>query len=497
MPRPTDITPYPLDSAYYRAVKRQLSRWWVPDPAEHKVLLGRDERGRVGRGEPITTKHPIRVPMVADLASASADLLFGEPVEVLSDDDATTERLATLFSTLEATLLEAAEYSAALSGVWLRVAWDTEVSDQPMVQAISPAQVEAIWRWGKVVEATLYHEVQGREAPRNRWVHAEHHTPGQITHTLHSAPEGAAVLGPAFPLGHSPMTADVLPSTTLPDGVMALVYLKNMGPSRYGEWGRADTEGLGGLLDSLDVAWTSWVRDVRLGKARMVMPNDMLRRSGRGQGATFDEDQEIYSGFDGDPKNWPKPELIQPDIRTQAHADTVTALLERIITSAGFSPESFGFRQSGVAETASALRIREHRTMRTRARKQRYCRDALVALARALIAIDRQEFGGRGSLDSPMRVEFGDTAAAGPLELAQTAQMMDAARAASTEQRVRTVHPEWEDSEVTREVTLIHSEESENPRGGPRAEKPNPSTDPPVPTPTPNPGPPSPSPNGA
>ena len=492
MPLPTDITPYPLDSAYYRAVKRQLARWWVPDPAEHKVLLGRDARGKVGRGEPITAKQSIRVPMVADLASASADLLFGEPAEVLAEDKTTTERLTTLFSTLEATLLEAAEYAAALSGVWLRVAWDKDVSDQPMVQAISPAQVEATWRWGHVVEATLYHEVEGKEAPRTRWVHAEHHKPGSITHSLHSAPEGATVLGPRFPLSHSPTTADILPSTELPDGVMALIYLKNMGPSRYGEWGRADTEGLGGLLDSLDTAWTSWVRDVRLGKARMVMPNYMLRRSGRGQGATFDEDQEIYAGFEGDPRNWPKPELIQPDIRTKAHADTVTALLERIITSAGFSPESFGFRQSGVAETASALRIREHRTMRTRARKQRYCRDAIVALAQAMLAVDRQEFGGKGKVDSPMRVEFGDTAAAGPLELAQTAQMMDAARAASTEQRVRTVHPKWEDAEVTAEVALIRTEEKETPR-----ERANGITDPPVPTPTPNPGPPTPSPNGA
>lgn len=493
MPAPTTTTPYPLNSAYFRTVRQQQLRWWVPDPGEGRVLLGRDARGRPGRGEPITTKLDMRVPMVADLASASADLLFGEPAEVLTADVTTTERLAELFATLEATLLEAAEYAAAMSGVWLRVAWDRDVADHPLVQVVSPAQVDATWRWGQVVEATIYQPVEGKNA-RSRWVHAEHHRPGSITHSLHSSPEGASTLGPPFPLSYSPVTADLMPSTELPDGIMALVYLKNMGPSRHGDWGRADTEGLGHFLDALDTAWTSWVRDVRLGKARIVVPNDMLRRSGRGQGATFDEDQEVYAAFEADPKNIPKPELIQPDIRTKAHADTVTNLLERIITSAGFSPESFGFRQSGVAETASALRIREHRTLRTRARKQRYARDALASLARVLLAVDRQEFGGRGNPRAAMRVKFGDTAAAGPLELAQTAQMMDAARAASTLTKVRTLHPEWEDGEVSAEVALIRTEEKETPRGRRAAD---PSTDPPVPTPTPNPGPPSPSPNGS
>ena len=490
MPLPSPTTVYPLTGSYYRSLRLQQARWFVPDPGEARLLYGRDIHGRPGRGEPVKSAPPIRVPMVADLASASADLLFGEPAEIVSDDQATTKRLATLFSSLEATLLEAAEYAAALSGVWLRVAWDKSVADRPLVQVISPVQVDATWRWGRVVEATIYHPVAGPGT--TRWLHAEHYTPGRISHQLHSAPEGASVLGPQFPLSQTPTTADLMPAMELPDGVMALVYAKNMGPSRYGDWGRADTAGNGDLLDALDTTMTSWIRDVRLGKARIIMPSDMLSRRGRGGGAAFDEDREVYAAFDFDPKNVPKPEMIQPDIRTQAHADTVAALLERIITSAGFSPESFSTPPTAMPERASALRIRTHRTERTRARKQRYWRDALIGLAKALVAIDRQEFGGRGDPNAPMRVEFGDTAAAGPLELAQTAQMLDAARAASTRERVRTVHPKWEEAEITAEVALIRTEEKETPRG--RRGTAEPSTDPPVPTPTPNPLP-APSPN--
>jgi hypothetical protein len=46
-----------------------------------------------------------------------------------------------------------------------------------------------------------------------------------------------------------------------------------------------------------------------------------------------------------------------------------------------------------------------------------------------------------------------------PLKNAQTVQILDAARAASTATRVRMIHPDWEDDQVDAEVRTIKEED--------------------------------------
>ncbi|MDB5243972.1 MAG: hypothetical protein JWP57_4598, partial [Spirosoma sp.] len=108
--------------------------------------------------------------------------------------------------------------------------------------------------------------------------------------------------------------------------------------------GRADIDGSEGLLDALDETWTSWMRDLRLGRARIVVNEAALTEPTIG-GSTFgrrgfDVDQEVFAPIAGQ-ANMGDGDFIKPvqfAIRVQEHNDTALALVERIVTSSGYSP---------------------------------------------------------------------------------------------------------------------------------------------------------------
>src|SRR5690606_33917043 len=133
---------------------------------------------------------------------------------------------------------------------------------------------------------------------------------------------------------------------------LAVFHWANMGPNRswrkdpLGQFlGRSDLDGLEPLFDALDEAYTSLLREVRLGKAMLVVPNSLLNNNGPGAGASFGQD-EIYSGVNAPPGSAADSKLsieqIQFDIRVQEHEQTIKILWDQIIKSAGYSAQTFG-----------------------------------------------------------------------------------------------------------------------------------------------------------
>src|SRR5690606_10034247 len=147
-------------------------------------------------GRPVPTNHAntrLHVPVPADIATASADLLFSEPPRLIlpkrvsstpgvASSNPAQERLEAIFNNplTQAELVEAAELSAALSGTFLRAVWDTTVSDQVMVDAVAADQGVPEWRYGKLVAVTFW-RVLARDG-NIVWRHLERHEPGAIYH---------------------------------------------------------------------------------------------------------------------------------------------------------------------------------------------------------------------------------------------------------------------------------------------------------------------------
>ncbi|GMA31593.1 hypothetical protein [Litorihabitans aurantiacus] len=134
--------------------------------------------------------------------------------------------------------------------------------------------------------------------------------------------------------------------------------------------------------------------------------------------------------------------------------------MKAILRAAGYSPQTFGDDAMSISSTATEVKARERLSERTRDKKARYWAAALSPLARTMLDIDAVVFRGKGAGVEVPETRFPPKVQEDTLELAQTALALRNAEAASIEQRVRLVHPEWDGDTVNAEVGRIKAETS-------------------------------------
>ncbi|WP_084493420.1 phage portal protein [Nocardia flavorosea] len=452
-------------------------------PVRPSQLLG-GVRGALSRfwwGRPVfnDTKR-LHIPVAADLATMSADLLFGQPPTWLCTEETATDvkgaqdRVNTILDGADtlATLLEAAEGAAALGGTYLRLWWDESVAKKVMIGAVAPDAAVPQWRYGKLAGVTFW-RIIGKDK-LGTWRHLEHHEPGRIEHALYCGDDGA--IGRRMPLDAMDETlwaAELVDEeSSIPTGIDELTacYIPNVRPTR--RWrntpglsplGRSDFEGLEPLFDALDEAWSSWMRDLDLGKARLFVAQEALEDKGPGMGSSFDREQEIFTPVPGNqmlPEDGPN-QLVQAQqfsIRVEEHAKTCQDLLKQILRGAGYSAADFDDADS-VSMTATEVSARKDKSNQTRNRKLLYVQAELRPFGLAALRLDYKVFGGPDfglkeapELHFPVRVDQD------PVALSTAISNLKIAQAISTETAVRMFNPNWSNDEVEEEVARILDE---------------------------------------
>ncbi|WP_394425447.1 hypothetical protein [Streptomyces sp. SGAir0957] len=229
------------------------------------------------------------MPIAGDLCGGSADLLFSEPPKLTVDDDTTQTRLDLLTDDgMLATLQTAAEVGAALGGVYLRPVYDIEIADRPWLVAEHADRAVPEFTWGRLSAVTFWRVV--REEDGQVWRHLERHEPGAILHGLYQGTREK--LGRPVPLEDSEATEGyasiVSDEGAIKTGYQGLdvSYIPNQVSRRWrckprlADLGRSDLDGVEPLMDALDETYSSWMRDIRLGKGRILVPNAYLQSSG-------------------------------------------------------------------------------------------------------------------------------------------------------------------------------------------------------------------------
>lgn len=235
-------------------------------------------------------------------------------------------------------------------------------------------------------------------------------------------------------------------------------------------------------MDSLDETYTSWMRDIRLGKARLLVDNMALSDMGPGKGAAFDMDREIFTELNAPPGSLTNSKMIaqaeQFAIRHEEHKATARELMERIIHDAGFSLATFGLDNGAAgARTATEIVATQQRSFMTRDRMLRIIRPALGDVFEKLLAVDEAMFSTGVEVSRP-EIEFPDGIQESMLTLAQTAMALKAAEAASTQTLVEMIHPEWDEDQIKEEVARILEETAPEPVPDPTSPDAVPGTDP-------------------
>jgi A118 family predicted phage portal protein len=436
-----------------------------------------------------TNADKLHIPLASDICQASADLLYAEAptfgvatssttaedgtVTTVEDKDTAFELDMALEQGLITVLAEGNEVGAALGDSYFRVTWDAKLLDRSFITTVHADHAWPEFRWGRLVAVTFWWKLQEKDAVVLR--HLERHEldsqgNGVILHGLYEGtPDN---LGRAVPLTEHSATQGLAQEVdelgmidTLSPG-LAVVHVPNQTPNRV--WrhhpigrnlGRSDLAGIESELDKLDMVWTSWMRDIRLAKARLIVPNFMLSSGGPGQGAIFDTDQDIFTSLNAPPREDGRADITpqQFEIRVQQHMQSADELVKVMLRTAGYGPQTFG-DAGDVAQTATEVTSRDRRSNLTRDRKIRVTESPLKALIRKKLWVDKVLFSGKGNPEADLVVQFPDSTQANPADLAQTNALLFQAQSASVQTRVKIQHPDWDDTAVQEEANRILQE---------------------------------------
>ena len=424
---------------------------------------------RVPVGEKRSKLH---VPLASEIAQVSADLLFGQPPSITSKDEVVQARLDDLISDEAGSQLhEAAETCAALGHVYLRVGWDRDVDpDGPLISVVDADAAYPTYKYGRLQDVVFW-----REWRENGTVlrHFELHEVGVVWHAAYLGDDRN--IGRQVPLDAHPETSDLAESGMVADDrrdgsgietgipMLDVVGIKN---ARSRNWrhlpaardlGRADISGVEGDLDALDDCFSSWMRDIRHGRSRIHIPGYMLDDKGPGQGASFNMDREMYVALNISDEEKVQPISTQFAIRWEEHSETARALVERIVSGAGYSQQTFGMDPNTAAQTATDSWARQIRTQNLRNGKLRHWNRGLLDLTQILLLVDAAQFGGKADPEAEISIQFADTVSESQIVRAQTAQAVRAAEAASTRTLVEIVHNDWDGEQIDEEVMRIES----------------------------------------
>lgn len=419
----------------------------------------------------------IHVPLAGDIASMSADLIYAKRPRLEGATDAATQEWLDerLDDDLHATLLEGAEVSAALGGRYMRTVWDKSISDRAWLDIVHPDAAIPVFRYNKLVSVTFWRVLDdsGDQVVR----HLEQHDvqSNAIYHGVYIGDQ--ATLGTMGALTDyeslAPVAAmldssNALRFPDLPKDCSTVTYVPNIRPNRA--WrdvyhaaaiGRSDFQGIEGMFDGLDETYSSWLRDIRLAKSRLMVPPSYMDSRGPGKAAVADTDREVFVPLNllAGTTDGAMITANQFKIRFAEHQATMKETVGQAVRGAGYSAQTFGENPtSGGQMTATEIEQRERRTLLTRSKKLLYERPALADQLYSLMWVDKLVFG-RPIQPFRPEVTFPDAVLPSAQELANTAVALNTAQAASKQTLVQMVHPDWTPEQVDEEVERIRDEE--------------------------------------
>lgn len=434
-------------------------------------------------GQTVTRLHS---PLAGNLATLSADVLLSEPPSIRfigADGEPMKGKEADRLDDLvgdpatRATLQQAAEYCAGLSAVALTVNWNNAVTEKPWLQVVGCDAVIPEWEDGQLSAVNLWtmHPITNAGGfATGAYYHVERHEKGRIVHALYLGTLES--IGNMVPISDLPATARIglIPGSlaegltvVLPTGTdkLTATFWINL-PTRklrkdaaLARIGRADTEGVEHFIDQVDMVWSSWMRDIKLARARIIVSSSLLDQGANGA-PQFDDDAEIIKSLNFTPTGPDDPPLTMQQfaIRANEHAASILELTKEVLNHCGYSLASYG-EYGDVQKTATEVTDRKNATERTRDKKALYFLQAVTPLLEAYLDIDRIQYGQPGMpATAVLDITFPEISQIDPEAQARTFSAYRTAMVASTKTMVAALHPDWDSDQIDTEVKDILKE---------------------------------------
>jgi hypothetical protein len=384
------------------------------------------------------------VPLARDLARYSAQLLFSESPKVTVEGDVEQAALDALSESnaLPAFLHDAADNIASEGSGGLRVIQDDDVNQGRPILSYEPADT-LLWRthYGRFTEGGVVVLTRERDGAVYRLL--EDHSPGLITRLLYKG--SLSRLGQSVGLSSLPEFRDLRDQVRTGLSRPTLIRWDNV------PGGASDQAGIEALLDELDTGESIGREKLEASKALKFVN----RRLADEQGGV-DLSGVILLDTNMNPVETPASlaEIVQPSMQADDHVTYLNHVRELAVTMAGYSLASWGLDHGGSADSGKALKLRQSRTLLTRAGKERM---AVGAIGEALSVALEMVTGGVNTVS----VELGDGLPVDTLEQAQELDTLAGAGLISKAEAVKRLHPEWDEAQVEEEIAnLVYTRDS-------------------------------------
>jgi hypothetical protein len=366
-----------------------------------------------------------------------------------------------------------------MSGIFLKIDIDTNLSNQPLLSSVCPQQAFPIFYRGELYQLLTFREClriekNGMTTVYRLFEHRKIVNKNCVIEykLMKGKPDN---VGKEVENSEIEETAemDLSPITITNLQGLGAVYIPNLKPNKLlpgSDIGINDFNSSIPLLDSYDEAWSSWIRDIELGMGKIFVDEELLNKSKdsyTGESKSYLEKFNNFSScfiklnmdsykFDGGSSANPiNP--VQFAMRTDEHSKNCNSLSSEIIQRCGYSPQTFGLDNEGRAESGTALRIRERASFLTREAKSRYWITGLNKLFKQYQIIDKSIFNKTSDIEN-ISIELEDSIISDAKEISEILQNLNNATAISTYLKVKMQHPDWEEKEILNEVDNINKD---------------------------------------
>ena len=397
-------------------------------------------------------------------ARTLATFLFGEDARIRC-----AEASDELVQIIEDNHLHALNQEAAVTccvdgEIFYKLDWDEDVAETAIISAVPSRMAFPRWRFRRLVEVAFVTRLDKGSvefAQKDKvFRHVEIRERGRITHRLFAGSDEK--LGDEIDLERATdlegLESEVV--TELDDVLVRHVPLWRTSASPQGI---SIYRGKQGLISALHALYTQDQHDAEMSKRRVAIANSYLRRDSKGR-PVFDRNLDLFELSDeaagaigGDNKPIHSIEFNDNTVQGQRIAQR----LDEFLLACGIAPQSAGRSVAGAAESGTARKLAQSLTLQTVATAGRYFKPALRDVVDLALEIGARKLGRTvpAASERAVSVEMADGLATDERELSLILQSLTFAKAASTETKVRILHPDWEDDAVEAEVEKINIQE--------------------------------------
>jgi hypothetical protein len=391
------------------------------------------------------------------VSRASANLLFGQPAEFTPANESDADSLEALVNAnaLDSELVRAALIASSEGAVWGRIVVQPALLDAPIIEWVSPRRVIPHFNGRFPMGATFISEHPQTATEVVRVL--ETYDPGIISTRAYRGTH--STLGAEISLDSFPATMGIQPDVVTGVDQALIAFIPNTLASDP-EIGISDYDGLRDRFLALNEATTIAQQNLKLaGRKRALIDAAYLDTAGR-----FIDSDDVYIRSDRDEMlgDGGKPvQMIEYGYESQALIAWLDHLLDSTLSYAGIAPQSIGRSVDGGATSGTALRLKMNHSLIEAAGKGRHFDRGLGRLLQFAAILDsrRTTEGGFGRQwadpETAPTIKRHDGLVRDDNEAAQMISTLLNSEGISTDQAVRTLHPDWSPEQVDEEVSRI------------------------------------------